>query len=412
MRWMHIRGWLLAVLFGAVELGAQAPTAVLTAVVLPQQVPDTLEVDFLVRRRGLEWERFANGTLCLLLPDSLTPWSVLRARLVPGSSVLDTTIYHIEPFVLWQPPVAGMQWTRPRLGMTIYGPSDFPSSQLMPWDTLLRLGRLQLFSTDGSPVPYQLEWAHPLEYYQAFAAKQREDVAPWVRADDNVELVSRMEYRLQPMRVPAHRVTDFQAVYIGDRKVRLSWRTESEAFNRGFLLVRWWKPFNTDELVDSVIVADWQRAPGLAGLGVSDTGRSYAYLDADGAKRRGENYCYDLWSVSFSGAMRYHGRVCVAIPHAVISFAQTDPNPFTDFTVIRYRLEDRVLLSIKVYDLKGKELATVMERREMPRGEYSLEWRTPAYASQGLYDIVLIAYPVDDPSVELSRAVIKAQLIR
>lgn len=386
--------------------------AILTAVVLPQRVPDTLEVDLVLVRRGVGWERFANGTIAFVLPDSLTLWPSLRVRVVPGSSVLDTVLYRIESFVVWQPPIAGMQWTHPRLGLTIYGPPDFSSSQLIPWDTLLRLGRLQIFTTDGSPVPYQLEWARPLEYYQAFAAKQREDILPWVRADDNLELVHRMEYRLQPMRVPAHVVKNFRAEYLGDRTVQLSWQSESEAFNRGFVLVRWWKPFNTDELVDSVRVADWQYVPELAGLGTSDTGRGYTFLDTDRAKRRGENYCYELWSIAFSGAIRYHGRVCVAIPYAVISFAQADPNPFTDRTIIRYRLEDRVLLSIKVYDLKGKELATLMERRDMPRGDYTLEWRTPAYASQGLYEIVLIASPIDDPSVELSRAVIKAQLIR
>ncbi|GBD07553.1 hypothetical protein HRbin21_01383 [bacterium HR21] len=393
-------------------LWGQAQGTVVTAVVLPQSAPDTLEVDLLVQRRTLEWERWINGTLTLVLPDSLTPWQTLSVEVVPGSSPLDTTFYRLEPFVLWQPPVPGTQWTRPRLGVTIYGPPDFPSSQLIPWDTLIRLVRLRILSTDGSWVPYQLDWARPLEYYQGLAYKQREDVLPWVRADDNLEIVARAEYRLQPMRVPAHVVQDFRAEYVGDRTVRLSWRTASEAFNRGFVLVRWWKPFNTTELVDSVLLADWQRVPLLRGLGTSDTGRSYVFLDTDAAKRRGEDYCYDLWSTDFSGRLRYHGRVCAAIPHAVISFAQTDPNPFTDRTVIRYRLEDRVLLSIKVYDLKGKELATLMEQREMQRGEYTFEWRTPAYASQGLYDIVLIAYPVDDPSVELSRAIIKAQLIR
>lgn len=393
-------------------LWGQVPGTIVTAVVLPQVSPDTVEMDLFVRRRTLEWERWVNGTLTFVLPDSITPWQALAVEVVPGSSLLDTNFYRLEPFVVWQPPFPGMQWTRPRLGLTVYGPPDFPSSQLIPWDTLIRLARLRIVSTDGSWVPYQLEWARPLDYYQGFACKQPEDAFPWVRLDDNIELVTRTDYRLQPMRVPAHVVQDFRAEYVGDRTVRLSWQTRSEAFNRGFLLVRWWKPFNTTELVDSVLVAEWQRVPLLRGLGTSDTGRGYVFLDTDASKRRGEDYCYDLWSMDFAGRLRYHGRVCAAIPHAVISFAQTDPNPFTDRTVIRYRLEDRVLLSIKVYDVKGKELATLMERREMPRGEYTLEWLTPAYASQGLYDIVLIAYPVDDPSVELSRAIIKAQLIR
>ena len=399
-------------LLEAARLWGQGTGTTLTAVVLPQVAPDTLEVDLFVRRRAPEWERWVNGTLTFVLPDSFDAWQALSVEVVPGSSVLDSTLYRLEPFVISQPPVPGMPWTRPRLGLTVYGPPDFSSSQLILWDTLIRLARLRIVRSDGFWVPYQLDWARPLEYYQGFAYKQQLDILPWTRADDNIELVSRMDYQLQAMRVPSHVVQNFRAEYIGDRRVRLRWQTQSEAFNRGFVLVRWWKPFNTTELLDSVVLADWQRSPLLRGLGTSDTGRSYVFLDTDAAKRRGEDYCYDLWSVDFAGTLRYHGRACIAIPNAVISFAQTDPNPFTDRTVIRYRLEDRVLLSIAVYDLKGKRLATLMERQEMGRGEYTLEWRTPAYASQGLYDIVLIAYPVDDPSVELSRAVIKAQLIR
>ncbi|MCS7169246.1 MAG: hypothetical protein NZ949_01335 [Candidatus Kapabacteria bacterium] len=399
-------------LLGVAAVWAQSAGTAVTAVVLPQVVPDTLEVDVCVQRRTLEWERWANGTFTFELPDALPRWQSLRVRVVPGSSALDTMLYRIEPFVVWRPVPGGTAWTRPRLGLTVYGPESFEAAQLVPWDTLIRLARVQIFSTDSSTVPYQLDWARPLVYYQAFAYKQRDEVLPWVRTHDNVELVTRTEYRLQPMRVPAHAVRDFRAEYIGDRKVRLSWQTQSEAFNRGFVLVRWWKPFSTADLVDSVVVADWQRVALLRGLGTSDTGRGYLYIDADAVKRRGEEYCYDLWSTDFQGVLRYHGQACTAIPHSVISFAQADPNPFADGTTIRYRLEDRVLLSITVYDLRGGVVASLMEQQEMERGTYTLEWRTPAYASQGLYDIVLIAYPVDDPSVELSRAVIKAQLIR
>jgi hypothetical protein len=400
--------WSTVLLRGAM---AQQPEAIVTAVILPQQVPDTLELELFVQRPSLRWERWSNGTLCFTLPDTLPiQWQRLRVRLVPGTTVLDTSVYRIEPFVVWEPIRPGAAFTRPRVGLTVLGPESFQQAQLIPWDTLIRLGRVQIFSLDGSPVLYQWSWAQPLSYYQAFAFKQLADELPWERADDNLEL--RTEYRLQPMRVPAQAIVNFRAVYVGDRTVALRWESRSEAFNRGFTLVRWWKPFNTEELRDSAMIADWQSVVALRGLGTSDTGRAYEFLDADRSKLRGEEYCYDLWSTDFFGQSRYHGRVCVAVPHSVISFAQVEPNPFSDQTTLRYVLEDRVLLSIKVYDLKGKEVQTLMERREMPRGSYTLEWRTPAYASQGLYDIVLIAYPVDDPTVELSRAVVKAQLVR
>jgi len=39
-------------------------------------------------------------------------------------------------------------------------------------------------------------------------------------------------------------------------------------------------------------------------------------------------------------------------------------------------------------------------------------WNAPDQASQGLYTVVLIARPVDDPTIELSRAILKIQLLR
>jgi hypothetical protein len=143
---------------------AQQPEAIVTAVILPQQVPDTLELELFVQRPSLRWERWINGTLCFTLPDTLPiQWQRLGVRLVPGTTVLDTSVYRIEPFVVWEPIRPGAAFTRPRVGLTVLGPESFQQAQLIPWDTLIRLGRVQIFSLDGSPVLYQWSWAQAAE---------------------------------------------------------------------------------------------------------------------------------------------------------------------------------------------------------------------------------------------------------
>jgi hypothetical protein len=69
-----------------------------------------------------------------------------------------------------------------------------------------------------------------------------------------------------------------------------------------------------------------------------------------------------------------------------------------------------------VYDVTGKELAVLLDNVVIPRttpgNVNTIVWSAPDQASQGLYNVVLIASPVDDPTIELSRAILKIQLLR
>ena len=74
------------------------------------------------------------------------------------------------------------------------------------------------------------------------------------------------------------------------------------------------------------------------------------------------------------------------------------------------------MLKCDVFDVRGKLVTNLIN--DYKDGDYTeIGWHevrfvAPQLASQGLYSIIFIAYPIDDPSVELSRAFVKVQLIR
>lgn len=69
--------------------------------------------------------------------------------------------------------------------------------------------------------------------------------------------------------------------------------------------------------------------------------------------------------------------------------SQNYPNPFNPSTTIRYSIAEEVPVSIKVYDVIGKEVATISEGNRSP-GIYEVEWNAGSLSS-GLYFYTLKA---------------------
>ncbi len=67
----------------------------------------------------------------------------------------------------------------------------------------------------------------------------------------------------------------------------------------------------------------------------------------------------------------------------VYSLEQNYPNPFNPVTSIHYQLAEDVQVSLKVYDVTGKEIATLVNRKQNA-GNHTIEWNASQYSS-GVY---------------------------
>ena len=62
---------------------------------------------------------------------------------------------------------------------------------------------------------------------------------------------------------------------------------------------------------------------------------------------------------------------------------QNFPNPFNPSTTISFRLPFRSFVTLKIYDMMGRDVATVISE-EMPAGNYSRQWEASTFPS-GMY---------------------------
>lgn len=81
---------------------------------------------------------------------------------------------------------------------------------------------------------------------------------------------------------------------------------------------------------------------------------------------------YRLRKINTDGTVLFSEEVPIGL-EAVLNFSLEDnsPNPFVDTTQIRYTLTRRTRVELTVYDLMGKEVETLVSRRQ-DKGEYSV----------------------------------------
>ena len=76
--------------------------------------------------------------------------------------------------------------------------------------------------------------------------------------------------------------------------------------------------------------------------------------------------------------------------------AQNYPNPFNPQTRISYVLYSTSRVSLKIYDLLGREIVELVGK-DMPAGHHSVTWK-PAHLASGMYFYRFEAIPAADPS--------------
>lgn len=401
--------------------------------------PQTLEFTITLKRTSPIWERWANGTFqfqIVGISSARYDPSAMKIELLPNSSDLPIAPYANAPLTAYSYCISlHPGW----ISVFIYGPDQFRDATFFPLDSALRLGRFRVTMTDGGRIGTAVAWMEPLDYYQANAYKLEVDSIAygvrWYRADDNVEMrnyprvdgtvqdviVRTDSFRVAPAPEPCLtlKTDSFRAEYLGDRLVQLYWSTLCEQGVRGFVIRRrclcsTLPPSETEFREVRRFGIPFDTA--LFSKGTTTVGFDYTMSTPDTVEFRDIVYEYELSAIMYDGSRRFLDTTSIRIPNSVISSATVFPNPTTTQATIRYTVEDRVRITARVYDVTGKELALLLDNEVVPRSQpgtvNTIVWNAPDQASQGLYNVVLIARPVDDPTVELSRAILKIQLLR
>ena len=170
-------------------------------------------------------------------------------------------------------------------------------------------------------------------------------------------------------------LTSFTATANGSA-VTLQWRTATEVNNYGFEIEQ--RTVNSKPST----VNDWQKVGFIAGAGMSNSPKEYSYSDTKPISGRS---IYRLKQVDNGGMFKYSQSVEVevgSIPKE-LSLHQNYPNPFNPITMIRYDLPQQATVKIAVYDMIGREVATLVNETK-EAGSYEVNFAASQLAS-GVY---------------------------
>jgi len=152
--------------------------------------------------------------------------------------------------------------------------------------------------------------------------------------------------------------------------VLLSWITESEIENMGFLLERriiWSVDTDWNE------IANFNTHPELKGKGSISQKTEYMFVDKN--VQLGVTYEYRLADVNYEGEVEYHNDkiLKVIVNPDKFSLNPACPNPFNPQTTITYGIPNKSIVNLTIYDLLGREIKTIVNQ-EQETGYYNSIW--------------------------------------
>ena len=173
--------------------------------------------------------------------------------------------------------------------------------------------------------------------------------------------------------------------------VFLTWLTASENNNKGFEVQR--KKLSETKSVSQQIKSneEWKNLGFVNGKGTSTEKNNYTFLDEN---LESGKYKYRLKQIDYDGSFEYSTEIEVEIgvPDEFVLY-QNYPNPFNPTTKIKYSIpslalrervsEGRVRVLLKIYDVLGNEIATLVNE-EKPPGVYEVEF-DGSKLSSGVY---------------------------
>ncbi|CAN5451667.1 hypothetical protein BH10BAC5_BH10BAC5_15670 [soil metagenome] len=158
--------------------------------------------------------------------------------------------------------------------------------------------------------------------------------------------------------------------------VKLNWQTANETNNHSFQIER------------KHAAEEWIKMGEIQGAGTTQEAKNYKFDDRNLITGK---YQYRLKQIDNNGNFEYHSlqnEVEVGIPNK-FELSQNYPNPFNPTTKINYDLPFDSKVSLKIYDLTGREIASLVNKNQTA-GYYVVQFNASSMAS-GMYFYNFIA---------------------
>ncbi|MEP0860135.1 MAG: T9SS type A sorting domain-containing protein [Ignavibacterium sp.] len=187
---------------------------------------------------------------------------------------------------------------------------------------------------------------------------------------------------------------------IDNKIVNIIWSTSTETNNSHFEVERKLKN------------QDWEKIGEVNGAGTTVIPQSYSFKDDFSFKSYEGKILYRLKQVDFDGSFEYSKVISVEVNFIPEKFAisQNYPNPFNPNTTISYSIPkgEGNQVTIKVYDLLGKEVSTLVNEFKTP-GNYQIAFSADGLTS-GIYFYLYEAF--DSNGMKIHSKVRKMTLLK
>ena len=162
---------------------------------------------------------------------------------------------------------------------------------------------------------------------------------------------------------------------INNDQVLLKWETATEVNNYGFNIER------------SVNDDGWEKMGFVEGHGNSNSPKQYSFTDKNPVG--GSVFLYRLKQIDIDGKYEYSDEIEVEIIPDEFALYQNFPNPFNPNTKIGYQLPQETIVIIKIYDILGAEVITLLNEQKEP-GIYEVDFNAQHLPS-GTYIYRIVA---------------------
>jgi hypothetical protein len=167
--------------------------------------------------------------------------------------------------------------------------------------------------------------------------------------------------------------------FVDDNDVTLNWSTATEINNSHFEVER------SDDGISFLNIAS------VPGHGTTTETKNYSYKDLN---LENGIYYYRLKQVNYDGSFELLNVINVEITSPVrFELSQNYPNPFNPSTIISYRLPISSYVTLKVIDVIGNEVATLIDEYR-DAGSYEVEFNPASsikHPASGIYFYLLKA---------------------